>query len=303
MKIVNCKLKIVFFGTSAFAVPALEALVASGMSPVAVVTAPDKPAGRGRKMTASPVKAFLTSHVSTPSVDNLILQPEKLDISFFETIAELKPDFGVVASYGKILPRALLDLFPRGILNIHPSLLPLYRGSSPIQTTILNGDTKTGVTIMLMDEKMDHGPILAQKELTSPPNPLSFVSRGGKKTYQELHDELAKLGANLLVETLPKYLDGKITPIPQDDAKATYTKMIKKEDGLIDWSRDAEYIERMVRAYNPWPSAYAKLKNGKILKIKKAEVVDGKLVPLVVQPEGKKEMPADAYLRGNQLFL
>ncbi len=280
---------IIFFGTSEFAIPALNLLMANGLSPIALVTAPDKPAGRGRKLLAPPVKRM-------SNIRYLTLQPSILDASFIGHIAVLKPDLGIVASYGKILPKELLALFPQGVLNIHPSLLPSYRGPSPIQTTIRNGDRETGVTIMLVDERMDHGSILAQEKFTGEVTALSHI------TYQELHDALAKLGAELLTETLPKWIAGKIKPVPQDESRATYTTRIKKEDGKIDWPGDAEYIERMVRAYNPWPGTYLKMKNGKILKIKKAAVIDGVLQLLIVQPEGKKEMKGDAFLRGHKNF-
>ncbi len=288
--------RIIFLGSSDFSVFALRELITAHLIPFLVITVPDKPAGRGQKIAVSPVKRYLES-IGYKDGDIVLLQPEKLDHEFLRRITETKPDIGVVASFGKILPKTFLNLFPQGIVNIHPSLLPLYRGASPIQSAILKGDTETGATIMLVDEGMDHGPILAQQKFSI----ADYESRSGKKiTFEELHDELARLGAQLLVETLPKYLEGKISPTPQDDARATGTKLIKKEDGYIDWSRPPAEIERMVRAYNPWPGAYTKLKNGKILKIKKAEIVRGELKLWIVQPEGKKEMPADAYLRGNE---
>jgi len=285
-------MKVIFFGTSEFAIPSLEALIEANSGLIAVITAPDRLAGRGKKQILSPVKTWLKE--SAPKIK--ILEPEKINDDFISEISKLAPDLGIVASYGKILPQKLIDMFPKGILNVHPSLLSKYRGASPIQTTILNGDTKTGVSIMLVDSKMDHGPILARKELdiASPPEV--------EWDYEFLHDTLAKFGAKLLIETLPKWINGEITPEVQNESMATYTKMLKKEDGLIDWSKPAEYIERMIRAYNPWPGTFTKMKNGKILKIKKAEISNGKLKILIVQPEGKKEMPYEAFLRGNPDF-
>ena len=286
MKIENLKLKIVFLGTSEFAIPTLKTLLLSDNQPILVITSEDKPAGRGRKLASSPVKALALAN-------NLaILEPSKIDRDFIEKTKVLGPDIGVLAAYGKILPKAFIEAFPLGILNIHPSLLPKYRGPSPIQAAILNGDKKTGVTIILIDEKMDHGPILAERAINID-NP----------DYLELHNQLAELGIKVLLEVLPEWIQGNIKPRSQNESEATYSKLIKKEDGQIDWSRPAEEIERMVRAYNPWPGAYTKIKNGEILKIKKVKVENGVLKILIVQPESKKEMPWDAFLRGHPEFL
>lgn len=303
-------MKIIFFGTSEFAVPALDALMKNGLVPAAVVTAPDKPAGRGKKLKRSPVKEFINGSAA-------IFQPEKIDEQFIAKLKDLGPDLGVAAAYGKILPKALIDIFPKGILNIHPSLLPKYRGASPIQAAILNGEKETGVAIILMDEKMDHGPILAKREFSTslPGLPISI-------TYFNLHDSLAKLGAELLAETIPKWVAGEITPHPQDDSKATFTKLIKKEDGKINWAKSAEDVERTIRAFYPWPGAWMET-GGTRLKIIKAEIIpnsanypSGKFFEyekfpavacgmdavklLIVQPEGKKEMSGEAYLRGHR---
>ncbi|KKT42314.1 MAG: Methionyl-tRNA formyltransferase [Candidatus Giovannonibacteria bacterium GW2011_GWA2_44_13b] len=302
---------LVFFGTSEFAVLALDVLIKNGTSPVAAVTSPDRPAGRGKKLTVSPVKEFLNERL-------VLLQPEKLDSQLILKLKELSADMGVIASYGKILPKELIEIFPKGILNIHPSLLPKYRGASPIQAVILNGDAETGVSIILLDEKMDHGPVLAQSSNLGLGN-LSCA------TYLSLHDSLAKLGAELLIETIPKWLNGEIIPHPQDDSQATFTKLIKKEDGKIDWTKSAEKIERTVRAFYPWPCAFTDT-GGKRLKIVKAEIIENKnsLKPgtffehekfpaiacgekalnlLAVQPAGKKEMSGEAYLRGHRESL
>src|SRR3989344_8706919 len=326
-------MKIIFFGTSGFAIPSLRMLAEHKHAPVAIITAPDKPKGRGKRLTFTPVKQFVIEKIDKPGLS--IWQLEKLDAVAIEHIVTLQPNLGIIAAYGKIIPKELIDIFPHGLLNIHPSILPKYRGPSPIQTTILNGDAETGVTIIQIDEQLDHGPIVAQRGYVIPTD----------ITYPALHNALAELGAQLLIETLPKWMVGEITPTSQDDAKATYTKLLKKEDGEIDWSKSAEEIERMVRAYNPWPGSYTeviseKLKVKSILKIKKVDVL--KLNPvrnavsngvnqeqapfpspripgtffkttdgfpavicgtdalkfLMVQPEGKKDMLGDAFAHG-----
>lgn len=278
--------RIIFFGTPEFAAIILEKMIENDLIPVAAVTAPDKPVGRKQILTPSPVKV-LAEKYKIP-----ILQPEKIRNLKLE-IRNLKPDLIILAAYGQIIPKEILEIPKYDSLNIHPSLLPKYRGPSPIQTAILNGDEKTGLTIILMDEKMDHGPILAQRELEIINSKSKILNKSQilmtKITYLELNIILAKLGADLLIETLPKYLVGKITPIPQDQTKATFTKIIKKEDGHINWNKSAEEIERMTRAFWPWPSAYTYFKfqilnfkfqinskfqipKQKILKIIKADV-------------------------------
>ena len=210
----------------------------------------------------------------------------------FEIVSEAKDaDLGVIAYYGKIIPKNVLELPKKGFLNAHPSLLPRWRGPSPIQAAILAGDTKTGMTIHLTTDQVDAGDILAQKEI-----PIN-----AEDTCASLTERLAHEGAALLIPTIEKWLSGEIKPQKQDGAKATYTKLLKKADGKIDWSRDAVYMERMVRAYDPWPGTYTEI-DGKILKIKKVEVADNKLKLLIVQPEGKKEMSWEAYLLGHPDF-
>ncbi len=245
----------VFFGTPEFAIIILKTLIEAGLMPALVVTAPDKPQGRGNMLTPPPVKTLAEDYGIS------FAQPATLknNDDLVSTITKIHPDLFVVAAYGKIIPKILLDIPRKGAINVHPSLLPRYRGPSPIQAAILNGDEVTGVSIMLLDEEMDHGPILAVQEL------------GISKFYAtELQDQLAHLGAQLLIETIPKWLSSdEIAPQPQDHAKATYTKMITKEDGRIDWHRSAEAIERMIRAYTPWPSAWTTLKQGgKNLRVK-----------------------------------
>ena len=227
----------------------------------------------------------------------------------FKKIKILEPDLVVIASYGRIIPREILKIPKYGCLNVHGSLLPKYRGPSPIQTAILNGDKETGVTIILMDEKIDHGDIVANSKF----NPAKC---GTKFTYEQLLKELASLGAKLLVETIPKWIAGEIKPKPQDEKKATYTKIIKKEDGKIDWSKPADEIERQIRAFNPWPGTFTFWKkNNKVIRVKilEAEVSqptadqpkagkDNKLIIKKLQPEGKKPMTFEDFKRGHPDF-
>ncbi|MDP2665000.1 MAG: methionyl-tRNA formyltransferase, partial [bacterium] len=231
-------MKYIFFGTSEFGVIVLEKLVQAGYKPVLVVTTPDKPAGRNLELTPPPVK------VAAQKYSLEVVQPVKpVELSLFK----FEPDLFVVASYGEILPREVLDIPKKGTLNVHPSLLPQYRGPSPVHTAILNGDKSTGVTIMLLDEKMDHGPIVANSK---------FEILNSKLTYLELHNKLAELGAELLIKTIPEWVAGSIKAIPQDDSQATYTKIFKKEDGKINWNEPAEHIERQIRALAPWPGTW-----------------------------------------------
>ena len=254
-------MKIVFFGTSEFGAIILEKLVQAGMAPVLVVTTPDKPAGRKQEFTSPPVK-LIAEKFKLP-----IFQPANLVNSAIAELTRQKIDMFIVAAYGKILPKGILNIPQYGALNVHPSLLPKYRGPSPIQTAILNDEDETGVTIMLMDEKMDHGPIVANSK---------FEIRNSKFTYPELHSKLAEIGADLLVKMIPDWIEGKIKPVPQDEGKATYTRILKKEDGKIDWNQPATEIERQVRALTPWPGTFTLFK-GKTLKILKASVLPGTL--------------------------
>jgi len=211
-------MKIIFMGTPEFGAIILEGLIKANYKLVLVITAPDKPVGRKQILTPSPVKVVAQKY-KIP-----ILQPEKIQ----EAIAEIRatsPGLVIVAAYGQILPKEILDIPKYGCLNFHPSLLPKYRGPSPIQYAILNGEKKTGVTIMLMNEKMDHGPILAQSAL--------IVEED--ETGQSLHNKLANLGARLLMETIPKWQKGMIKPQPQDEKKVTFTKILSREDGKINW--------------------------------------------------------------------
>jgi len=248
--------RIVFFGTPSFAITTLQELLKGPDKLVGVVTQPDREKGRGRKIVISPVKELALRHGLVP------LQPEKAKQEAFQEILKgLRPDLMVVVAYGQILPRAVLDIPKYGAVNVHASLLPKYRGAAPIAWAILNGEKMTGVTTMVMDEGMDTGDILLQTE-----TPI-----GDGETCETLHDRLASLGAQLLSETLEKMKAGTIRPIPQDHSKATYAPPLNKEDGHLDWKKEAEEIDRQVRAFNPWPGAFTKL-DGLLLKVYKGEV-------------------------------
>ncbi|MDO8654825.1 MAG: methionyl-tRNA formyltransferase, partial [bacterium] len=250
-------MKTIFFGTSEFGAIVLQEIVRAGIIPALVVTTPDKPAGRKLQLRPSEVKqAALELHIP-------FLQPETLQGEVLSELRLMAPDLFLVAAYGKILPQELLDIPKQGSLNVHPSLLPKYRGAAPVQAVLLNGDETTGVTVMLMDKDMDHGPILAQRE---------FLIGNTLFTYPELHDKLAEIGGALLAETIPLWIAGKTQAVPQEDSEATYTERLTKEAGNVDWSRPALYIERQVRALQPWPGAYTQ---GKTLKILKARVLSG----------------------------
>ncbi|HET9475881.1 MAG TPA: methionyl-tRNA formyltransferase [Dehalococcoidia bacterium] len=232
---------ILFIGTPAFAVPSLQRLVADGHAIAAVITQPDRPAGRGRRERPSPIK------VAALEMGLPILQPESLrDAAALAEVRALNPECAVAVAYGQILRPDFLSIPPRGVVNVHPSLLPKYRGASPIPAAILAGDDITGVTIMLMDAGMDSGPILAQR--IQPITPEDSAA--------SLSDALAVSGAGLLAETLPAWLRGEIQPIPQDDSTATKTTLLRKEDGAINWHHPAGHIWRQVRACNPWPGAH-----------------------------------------------
>lgn len=273
-------------GTSEFGMIILEELCQSEYKPILVVTTPDKLVGRKQILTPPPVK------VLAEKFKVLVKQPEKI-LNLKSEILNLKPDLIVVAAYGQILPKEILEIPKYGCLNVHPSLLPRWRGPSPIQYTILNGDKKTGITIILMDEKIDHGPIVAMSNAKCQ---MSNV------TYKELHDKLAELGAKLLIETIPKWIKGEIKPKPQDESKATYTKILTREDRKIDWKKPIDYIERQVRALNPGPGTYT-LYKGKILKILEAEIQNNKLIIKKVNLAGKKPMSFEDFLHGHQDFF
>lgn len=252
-------MKIVFMGTPDFAVEALEALLSAGHAVSAVVTQPDRQKGRDRKVQFSPVKECALAH-GLP-----VFQPEKIRVpEAVEKLREYEADIFVVAAFGQILSKEILEMPKYGCINIHASLLPRYRGASPIQYAILNGDDMTGVTIQQMDEGVDTGDILAMKAI-----PVEKEDTGGS-----LFEKLSRLGAELLIKTLPRIEAGDIIPVKQQEGDAVHVRMLNKNMGKIDWEKDAVALERMVRGMNPWPSAYCIFK-GKILKIWRSEVAEG----------------------------
>lgn len=306
------KVKIVFFGTSDFAVPALTSLLNFGYAVVAVVTQSEKPAGRQRITMSSPVKKAALEH-RIP-----VFEPHNLknDEEFFKQFKHLSPDLCIVAAYGKIIPSQYIEIPKHGFINIHPSLLPKYRGPSPVQAAIMNGDEETGVTIMKIDERMDHGPLLENRKWK--------IESG--KYYIEIEKKLAKEGAELLIETLPKYISGELKPREQDHYQATFTKLLKRDDGRIDWNRTAEEIYNQIRALNPEPGTWTIWKS-KVFNIKEAQPlyleveplsagivvkVDGDiavttskcyLILKQIQLEGGKEMDVKSFLNGHSDFL
>lgn len=277
-------MKYVFFGTPEFATSILGKLITEGFMPSAVVCNPDRPVGRKKIVTKPPTKILAEKYAI------LVFQPEDMIDLKAENykLKALKPDFFVVAAYAKIIPKEVLGIPRLGTIGVHPSLLPKYRGASPIQSAILNGEAETGVTLYLMDEKMDNGPILG----------LRTLDLGLSETYETLLKKLAELGGDLLVETLPKFLAGEIVPEPQDRSQATFTKKFTAEDGFVNPEdlesaengknpENAKTIERKIRALNPEPGVWT-LRNGKRLKLLEAWIENGKLILTKIQIEGKK---------------
>ncbi|HOR00146.1 MAG TPA: methionyl-tRNA formyltransferase [Anaerolineae bacterium] len=302
--------RIVFMGTPEFAVPSLRAL-AERYEVTLVVTQPDRPAGRSRALRAPAVKA------AAQALGLPVYQPESLrGPEALARLQQVAPTAIVVAAYGEILRRNVLALPPRGCVNVHASLLPRHRGAGPIAAAILAGDAVAGVTIMLMDEGMDTGAMLAQAEVPIDPD----------DTTGTLTARLAELGAQLLAETLPRWLAGEIEPQPQDGAQATYAARITKQDGLIDWAEPAEIIVRQVRAFDPWPGAYSYWQ-GRRLRVTRAEAVlawcgrevpgtvlemaagpavatgEGALLLHEIQLEGKCCVGCTEFLRGQRGFI
>ena len=297
--------RVLFYGSPDFAVPTLHALIDSPWRPVAVVTQPDARAGRGRNLRPPPVKELAEAH-GIPAI-----QPSRLrERAAVAQITSLRPELQIVAAYGQIIPKDLLDLPRFGSLNVHASLLPRWRGASPISAAILHGDAETGVTIMLVDETEDTGSIVRQRA-----TPIGESEHAG-----DLSDRLAELGATLLIEMIPDWLDGKITIKPQEDSLATRARRVKKQQGKIDWSQSAEQIVRHVRAYTPWPAASTMLDQqtfrvtaaragaplgseppGTIVELGPAIVVatgTGRLEIQRLQRAGKREMSAEEFARG-----
>jgi methionyl-tRNA formyltransferase len=305
-------MRIVFIGTGEIGVPTLRILLDSEHELVGVVTQPDKPAGREQRIESPPIKKALIGRARPPGP--MILQPAKIkDPQSIEEIRRLTPDVIVVVAYGQILPRDVLEIPRLACLNLHASLLPRWRGAAPIQAAIAAGDSETGITVMYMDEGLDTGDILLQREVAILPD-----DTGGS-----LHDRLAQIAPEALLEALGFLAAANAPRIPQDNGRATYAPKLKREHGQIDWSESAEAINRKIRAYNPWPGAFMKL-GGQNLKIFSASLVDlngqpgevlrndkdlivatgkGALSLDEVQLEGKRRMSAGEFLRGHRALL
>ncbi len=303
-------MRIVFMGTPDFAAGILEALLAAGHEIPLVVTKKDKPFGRGKKEQSSAVKRAAQAH------ELAIYQPDRIrSEEAFATLEEIKPDIIVVAAFGQLIPKSVLDLPKYGCINVHASLLPAYRGAAPIQWAVIRGEKESGVTIMQMDEGLDTGDMLAKSVITLDP----------EETGGSLFDRLSEVGARLLVETIPRLEKGEIIAEKQPKESTTpYARMIQKKDGRIDWSKSAIEVERLVRGMNPWPSAFT-MRAGKLVKLWKVtaeegnsgaepgtvcEVTsgsfciaagEGKIRVLELQLEGKRRIRVDEFLRGYQL--
>lgn len=297
-------------GTPDFSVPILKRIITEGHEVAAVITQPDRPKGRKKQLTPPPVKEEAQKH------DIPVLQPEKIRQSeAFQEILAYDPDIAVTAAFGQMLPKALLDGPPYGCINVHASLLPAYRGGAPIHRAIIDGQAKTGVTIMYMVEKMDAGDILAQTE----------VSIGCTDNVGSMHDKLSAAGADLLADTLPKLAAEQVTPVSQDDEKVSFAPNIKRQEEKINWNQDGKAIYNRIRGLDPWPGAYT-LNQGQNIKLWRAEIVQQKAdaVPgtviaideasflvqagddtairiLALQPAGKKRMTSEQYLKGAHL--
>ncbi|MCP9471769.1 MAG: methionyl-tRNA formyltransferase [Nitrospira sp.] len=303
-------MRIVFMGTPEFAVPSLEALLQSEDQVVGVVTQPDRPKGRGQTLVAPPVKV-VAEQAGIP-----VVQPLKIRTpDFLETLAGWKPDLIAVAAFGRILHAPILTLPPRGCVNVHGSLLPKYRGAAPIQWALINGETETGITTMLMDEGMDTGPMLLQAKIPILPD----------DTAGTVAPRLARLGGQLLVQTIAGLRAGTITPIPQDHSQATMAPLLKKEDGAIDWTMSASALVNRIRGLSPWPGAYtfhgferwtiwkavaaqepASNMPGVVLAVTKQSIKvatgEGALELLEIQTANSKRMTVSQYLAGHRLI-
>lgn len=296
-------MRVVFMGTPAFAVPSLEAVVKAGHDVPLVVTQPDRPAGRGKKLTPPPVKE------KALELGLEVGQPEKIR-DVLQHLQDLAPDVIVVVGYGQFIPQKILDLPEHGCVNVHSSLLPKYRGAAPANWAIVNGDTETGVSTMRLVKKMDAGDVLLQRR----------TQIGDEETASELNARLAPIGAELLVETLAGLEAGTIAAQPQDESEVTFAPLMKREDGEIDWTLSARDVVNRARGFDPWPGAYTTYR-GKRLHIRKARAIqesgepgllrtdggrllvgcgEGSIETLIVQPEGKPRMPAADFVRGRR---
>lgn len=309
------RLRVVFLGTPELALPVFAALLAApALEVVLAVTQPDRPAGRGRQLTPSPTRRLAEEH-GVP-----VFQPERLrGEEALDRLRAVDADLFVITAYGQILRQTVLDLPRLGCLNVHPSLLPRHRGPAPIAAAILAGDEETGVTVMLTDRGMDTGPILTQ----------TAVPLHAGETTASLTPQLIALGAELLLQTIPAWANGQLTPLPQDEAVATYSHTFTREDGLIAWERPAREIARQIRALNPWPRAYTFSAGKRLLLLDAREELtvppddgmapgtvvagaawgllvatgDGLLRLLEVQPEGRRAVSAATYLRGQRALI
>ena len=302
-------MRIVFMGTPAFAVPSLEALIQSDDQVIGVVTQPDRPKGRGQELAMSPVK-LVCRREGIP-----ILQPVKMkDPAFLDALRAWQPDLIAVAAFGRILPPAILSMPPRGCINVHGSLLPKFRGAGPIQWAIITGEAETGITTMLMDEGMDTGAMLLQGRIPILPD----------DTAGSLSVRLAEMGGRLLVETIAQFKAGTLAPKPQDHAQATLAPLLKKEDGVIDWTNPAVEIERRIRGMSPWPGAFtfageerwmiwraavkqsdAGILPGQVISAGKEGIAvatgQGVILILELQPANSRRMAAVQYLAGHKI--
>jgi len=279
----NKNINLIFFGTPQFSVYVLDELKKGGIIPSLIITAPDKPKGRKLILTPPPVKVWAEENNVS------VLQPIKLDDDFISKLGS-DHELAIVAAYGKILPQKVLDIPKYGFLNVHPSMLPKFRGASPIESAILSDEEKTGTTIMVVDAEMDHGAILAQEELKSPTLSYQFL---------ELEKELALLGGKLLIEVIPKWISGEMKGIEQNHEEATFTKKITKEDGLINLDGNPNENYKKFKAFSEWPRTYFFTEKKIRVIIKEAELKNGKFVIKRVIPEGKKEMDYEVFLKEN----
>jgi methionyl-tRNA formyltransferase len=307
---VSAPLRIIYFGTPEFAIPSLRRLIASRHHVVSVVSQPDRPRGRGHHLAPTPTKALAQEH-GIP-----VLQPEKVrDEAFLESIRALRPDLGVVAAYGRLLPESLLQIPRLGMINVHASLLPRWRGAAPVHRAVIAGDTDTGVTIMRVVKELDAGPIFASLR-----RPI-----GPEETSPEVERALAELGAALLVDVVDRMADGRATEMPQDERRVTLAPKITRDEGMLDWNLPAVRIHNLVRGLQPWPLVSSRISGGRTLLHRTAVLEErttasagtvvraegdrldvatgggGVLRLVAVQPEGRRVMSAREFLAGHRI--